>query len=132
MKIREDQLDSLEERAREEYIDRLTGLVKEQNTGIPPGTDDFTLRRMVENGVARARAHGLTWESSIGKFVGLMFGVAPNFDEYPTVRAVLADPRLSPNERVAELFKRVSSDEWTGASRRYDMRAWGDLGGRNG
>lgn len=124
MEIRRQQMESLEEQSAGNFVDRLTALVKAQNTGIPPGTSDRGLRRMVEHGVDKAKARGLTWESSIGKFVGLMFAIAPNFDSHPPVNEVLSDLKLPPDERVAELFRRVTPEQWQGAVQRYDMSAW--------
>ena len=124
MQIRKNQMAAFEHQYAEAFVDRLTLLVKQQNTGIPPGVDDADLRAMVAHGVERARGHGLTWESSIGRFVGLMFAIAPNFDQHVPVSAVLADDTLPPDERVPELFRLLTPEQWTGAVRRYDLSAW--------
>lgn len=124
--IRPDQMSVFDEQAERGFVDHLRELVKRQGAPLPPGTDDIRLTEMIRHGIARARSHGLTWESSIGKFVGLMFAVAPNFDEYPPIRAILSNPRVPPNERVALLMDRVTPEQWSGASRRYALPAWSE------
>lgn len=125
MKIRKSQFANLDERAVDDFVERVAGMVRQQNQSlIPPGVDDAHLRTMVRHGIEKAKRYGLTWESSIGKFVGLMFGIAPNFDEHLAVQAILVDPLIAPNERVEELFRRLKPEQWEGAVRRYDMNAW--------
>lgn len=122
--VRNDQMAAFQTSAERDFEDRILALVRRQNTGIPPGTSEERLREMVVNGIRRARSHGLTAEQPIGKFVGLMFGIAPNFDQYPPVRAILADPRVEPNRRVQALLDGLTTQQWTGAARRYDLAAW--------
>jgi hypothetical protein len=85
---------------------------------------DDILREMAENGIIRARSHGLTWESSLTHFVALMFEIAPNFDEHPAVRRVLREPSVPADERMDLLTERVSEEEWEEAQQIYDRDAW--------
>jgi hypothetical protein len=79
---------------------------------------------MVRSGVARGRAHGLTWESSLTKFVALMFVIAPNFDRQPAAAAVLSDASLAPDERVDALIDRLSERDWRQARAAANAGAW--------
>jgi hypothetical protein len=124
MRIRWEQMKAFDAEADRAFVEMLKGLVLQQGSPIPPGTDDRQLTQMIHNGIARARSHGLTWQSSIGKFVGLMFAVAPNFDEYPPIRAILANSSVLPDERVPRMMERITGEQWAGASRRYDLSAW--------
>jgi hypothetical protein len=80
--------------AEERFVDRAASYVRtEFGSAIDP-IDDVELRAMVKNGIARARRHGITLESSLVRFLLLMFQVAPNFDEHPAFACVLADADL--------------------------------------
>jgi hypothetical protein len=67
--------------------------------------DEARLRGMVREGLARGRAYGLTWESSLGIFVILSVTVGPDFDQKPRVRQILLDESRPPNERVKRLIR---------------------------
>jgi hypothetical protein len=82
------------------------------------------LRRLVGSGLARARALGMDWESSLMAFVVLMFVVAPNFDEHPLIQRVLKDERVAANARLGQLWERTSDENWEAARKNYDARAW--------
>jgi hypothetical protein len=79
---------------------------------------------MVGQGVARARAYGLTWESSITSFVILMFKVAPNFDQHPAINRALNDTQVAPDARIQRLLEVTTSSDWWEAKDRYDRAAW--------
>lgn len=85
---------------------------------------DDVLRELVRCGFERARAYGMTWESSITTFVILMFVVAPNFDEHPVIRHILRDGRVPPDSRLDELWERTSDENWEAAARKYSPSAW--------
>lgn len=92
--------------------------------GIPP----HLVWRMIEAGIERARRHGLTTDEQIIGFVGVMFEIAPNFHEEPTLRKVLSDPRRTPAERWEALFADTPAlnAAWERAAHPdfYDERAW--------
>lgn len=85
---------------------------------------DARLHKMVEDGVVRARAYGLTWESSLTGFVVLMFKVAPNFDQHPAINRALTDTLVAPDERIKRLLEVTTSSDWWEAKERYDPAAW--------
>lgn len=78
--------------------------------------DDAHLRAAIRAGVAQGRAFGLTWQSSLGAFVGLSIVVGPRFHEHPAVRAILTDETIPPDERIAALRDRLTEEEWREAS----------------
>jgi hypothetical protein len=82
------------------------------------------LGAVVDSGLARARSHHLTWESSLNAFVTLMVTVAPNFDEQPTIRAALAEDHRPPDFRMQELGDRVAPQDWEAAAMAYDPKCW--------
>ena len=93
--------------------------------GWPP---EMLLER-VRSGIGRARAYGFTWESSIAKFVALMLRIAPNFDEYPPIAALLARTDIPPEARADLLFTDISPEDWSRAEDRYNIYAWQDYAG---
>ncbi|MFN2531630.1 MAG: hypothetical protein ABR555_10060 [Pyrinomonadaceae bacterium] len=85
---------------------------------------DGQLSALVQNGIARARSHGINWESSITAFVVLMFKAAPNFDEHPEIKALLIAGDKPADERFALLLQKTSAAAWTEVKERYDAAAW--------
>lgn len=83
------------------------------------------LEQMVNNGIARGRSRGLTWESSLMRYVELMFSIAPNFDEHPQIRSTLMNESIPPDERLNIVVEKTSYGEWREVTRRYDPMAWG-------
>lgn len=87
--------------------------------------DDATFLKMARTGIARARSHGMTWESSITAFVAIMLTVAPNFDSHPLIRRVLADGGVEPDLRIEHLWGQTSEANWDVAVAMYDAGVWG-------
>jgi hypothetical protein len=85
---------------------------------------DERLRRMVEEGIARARDYGMDWEATITAFVVLMVVAAPNFDQHPLIERVLRDERTPANSRIDQLWKRTSEENWEVVRKNYDPTAW--------
>jgi len=53
-----------------------------------------------------------------------MFELAPNFDEHPSFRRVLADPGLAPELKMKRLSQVITDKEWEEALRLYDRNFW--------
>jgi F0F1-type ATP synthase delta subunit len=53
-----------------------------------------------------------------------MFELAPNFDEHPSFRKVLADPSLPAEGKMKLLSQVISDQEWREASELYDRGFW--------
>jgi len=67
---------------------------------------------LIQSGVERARSYGLSWESSIADFVGLMFDVGLKFDRHPKIHFLLTDEKTEPNLRIKLLMEKLSNYEW--------------------
>lgn len=124
MRISKGQLETLDRQSEESFIDRLMQYLRTEQTVWVADCSDEQLRQRVRCGVARARSHGFTWESSIGKFTALMFRYAPNFDQHPSIAAVLNCHDVPSEERADLLFSRVSVSQWDEAMQDYDPTAW--------
>ena len=107
-----------------EILDHVTHTMPEEVRGIPP----HLVAAMIETGIERARGHGLSTDEDIVAFVGVMFEIAPNFDDEPTLRAVLAEKTLTPAQRWQALFAGTPSlaTAWerAAAPQFYDAAAW--------
>ena len=124
MIIRKQQMNTLDDQAQKSFTDRMMKYLREKQTVWVANSPDDELRRRVNSGVARARSHGFEWESSVMKFVGLMFRFAPNFDEYPPIEALLARKDVPSEQRADLLFTEISAEQWQAVSDRYDPAGW--------
>ncbi len=124
LNIRQDQLETLDKIAEARFAERLVAYLREKQSIWVKHSPDDELRKRVRWGINRARSHGFTWESSIMKFVGLMFRIAPNFDEYPPVAAVLVRTDVPRDELADLLFDEITAEQWEDAMKLYDPATW--------
>lgn len=132
--IRQNQIDTFDSSAERAFRARIAAYLRQRHSGSVirfdgrhasvRELDERTLRDLIGVGLTRARAHGLTWQSSLNAFVTLMVTVSPNFDQHPEVRAVLAAAHCPPDFRMQELRERVSQQDWEAAAAAYDSKAW--------
>ncbi|HKV38185.1 MAG TPA: hypothetical protein VJX67_03150 [Blastocatellia bacterium] len=134
LKIRPEQFDAFKEIADAAFARRLVQYVRDHHpeavvkfssgqSTISRLRDDV-IRTMIKAGIARARAYGMTWESSIAAFVVLMFLTAPNFDQHPLIERVLKDQEVGPDSRIENLWHRVSGQNWRAVESYYDANEW--------
>jgi hypothetical protein len=95
----------------------------QQNTTVQQLPEEV-LKGLVRKGIARARAYGLTWESTVGSFVVIRFVAAPNFDAHPLVRRTLKDERVPADLRIDQLWRRTTAKTWAKVRERYDPADW--------
>jgi hypothetical protein len=86
---------------------------------------DDILSKMVRRGIARARQYGITWRSTLLAFVTLMLVSAPNFDDHPSLRRVLFDCDIDPDERLDKMIEDSTEENWMDVERAYNAGAWG-------
>ena len=122
--VSQKQVDALDRKALEKFVDQLMGYLRSKQTIWVARYPDEELRHKILWGIARARTHGFTGASDIAKFVGLVFRVAPNFDEYPSIDALLSRTDVPPEERAKMLFTDIPPEHWEAARLRYDPAAW--------
>lgn len=122
--IREQQIETLQQHAEEDFVERLMKHLRETQDAETFELDDEELRRRVEFGIEKARGYELTWEKPIVFFVRLMFSIAPNFDEQENIQDVLDAPFDEPNEKMDYLLDNTSDEDWEEAAVSYDEAAW--------
>ena len=134
LKIRPEQIRAFQPVADAEFVERLAVHVRAEHADapvfLPEGETtvglltDERLHEMVRRGVERARSYGITWESTLGAFVTIMFVAAPNFDEHPLIRRVLSDEKVDANARVERLWELTTEENWEVVAQNYDASAW--------
>lgn len=86
--------------------------------------EDDALLALVRGGVARARRYGMEAESALAAFVVTMFLTAPNFDEHPLIRRVLADDKIPPDRKIDRLLQSVTARNLKVVKDTYNPAAW--------
>src|SRR5258708_7547093 len=71
---------------------------------------DEPLRQTVRARLERARAYGMTWESTLTSFVALTFVVAEHFDDQPAIHRVLSDDQIEPDLRIDQLWEQTTDE----------------------
>jgi hypothetical protein len=134
LKVRPEQSDAFQLQAEADFVERIAAYLVADYSDLviqlpegPLSVEQIPadqLSQMIENGIARARVYGLSFESSLSAFVTLMFVVAPNFDENPSIHQVLTDEKTETNSRLDNLWGRTSEENWATAKQMYDANAW--------
>jgi hypothetical protein len=124
LKIRAEQMEVFQRRAEEAFVRRVVQHLRSEHAKAIERYDDGLLREIVQEGIGRARRHGLTWESSLTAFVALLFEVAPDFDRHPSIARILQDERIPANHRVRALVDRIGEEEWEEAAGLGDPDRW--------
>jgi len=135
LKIRPEQVQAFQPIAEAGFVRRLTDYVRKVHgdaiVRIPSGAMSIAqvpttvLSIMIQNGIARGRRYGLSWESSLAAFVVIMIIAAPNFDEHPLIQRVLRQDDAAPERRIDGIWRRISSQNWKAVESYYDPGAWG-------
>jgi hypothetical protein len=134
LKVRKEQIEAFKPQAEASFVSKVVDYLRENHADVlvqfpeeaspVKEISEERLREMARNGIARARAYGMTWESSITAFVVLMFVIAPNFDDHPLIHRVLSDEKVGPNSRIDQLWERTSEENWKVAKQDYNRSAW--------
>jgi hypothetical protein len=134
MRIRSEQMDAFRQQADEVFINGIEEHLLEEaaetivrlplHTCTIEEVPSDILRQMIQNGINRARNYGLTWESTLFGFVWLMFDVAPNFDNHPLIRRILASDIQPEDRRIDLLWEQISDENWKATEDGYDPNAW--------
>ena len=135
LKIRPEQLEVFQRKVEDAFVEDLIDyLVTEHPDCVVQLTNKIstikeipqpTLRKIVRNGIARAKTYHLTWKSSLSAFVVLMFVAAANFDEHPLIQRVLRDENVESDSRIDQLWERTSEKDWEAVRQNYHSDAWG-------
>ena len=133
-KIRKDQLNLFQPDAEEAFVRRVMDYLRERHgektVRLPEGNavvfdlPEETLRPMVEGGLARARAYGISWKSSLISYVVLMFLTAPNFDEQRIVYEYLTNEKIEADRRIDIMMDELPNKVWQEVEEIYAPERW--------
>jgi hypothetical protein len=137
MIIRTEQITVFEDKAEEDFVQRLAAHLREnypeslvrqaETDDLVKDLSDEVLFELVRVSIQRARKYDLTYESSISAFTALMFSTAPNFDMYNLSNLCLKDENVEPNDRLDEILKIFNEGHWEKVILNYDVTAWEPL-----
>jgi hypothetical protein len=122
--IREEQIQYFIAADEEQLVEVISRAIREINPERVADYTDEKLGKMVRIGIERAKSHDLTRGEDIAAFVAVMFEIAPKFDEQEEIKAVLNDPMFPPEDRLYQLFERVSEGAWEEAEKLYEDTFW--------
>jgi len=126
--IRKEQYDSFLQTDKKRFVELILQHIIETMPDEIRGIPTYLVCDMIETAIKRARSHELNSDEQIMAYVSVMFEIAPNFDEEPTLQAILTDENLKPEKRWDKLFS--DSDKinkaWEQAAQPnfYDKNAW--------
>ena len=83
-----------------------------------------TLQSRISYALDRARRYNLVSVSDMVGYVSLMFEVAPNFDEHPSVRQALEDPTAPPLAKMQYLSSQIPESVWQEVVLNFDRNFW--------
>ena len=106
------------------FVGRVVEHLRNHHAQDVRGLADDILGERARTGIARARQYGLSWERNLMAFVGLMFAIAPRFDEHEPIRRLLEDEAVVPNLRLDRVVRLTSEAVWREAQ--VGREAWWD------
>ncbi len=113
MIIRSSQLEAFQAVEDRKFAQRLLKLLSDRlPESLQQAAGDEGLE-FVRRGIARARGHGFTWQSTIADFVGIMVQTGSDFDRHPAVAAILERTDLSEGQRMPALLREITQATWT-------------------
>ena len=111
-----------------ENDDALVRLIRQIMRECCPGRvenySDKVLDGMIRLGLEKAKKHKFAKAETIAAYVTVMFEIAPNFDEQPTIKQVLEDDNYIEDDRFFQLWSRVDEKVWHDAEKGYDAKIW--------
>jgi hypothetical protein len=133
MIIRSQQMDVLEDARARDFV---TGMVEHLRTFAPQLSrilGEERIHKVVESGIGRAQAYGLTNRGPVRFFIDLMFALGNGFDtdpQLPWAAAILGDSRI-PDQmlRADRLYRAMKAymDEVAGPDNAHAMKALKNL-----
>jgi hypothetical protein len=138
MVIREDQISLFDRTVKTAFIEQLAAYLRSRhgNTVVRLSDGELpvaalaggTLETLVQTGIDRASAYGISWRSALASFVVTMFVVAPNFNEDTCVHRLLSDGDIEPDYRMDSVREHVTEGHWKVVRQTYDKDSWGLMG----
>lgn len=102
----------------------IKNLVRKEHAYVVEGLPEDIFDEMIASGVQTGRGYGLTASEALATFVLLMLEFGPEFHRHPSIRAMLTDPALAPEERLEAVIERTPSDTWEQIQSAIHRQTW--------
>lgn len=115
--IRKEQMEALENYAREKFRERMFQHVKElvqQDPEKHGQMDDEEIRELVQKGIEKAEGYNIESEQYIEGYIDLMVEIDPGFDEQEDMawaRSILDNEKLSEGAKINFIRQQLSEQE---------------------
>lgn len=107
-------------------VDFVANHLRRNKPDVVRGMAPEAFEGLVSVALARARGHGFKTPSDLSVFAVLMFDVAPNFDEHPSVRECFGQALGSAGGGLGEALAALPGHVWRECVERYDEKVWSD------
>jgi hypothetical protein len=122
----------------EAFQSELLRLLRKEHALAVQGCPEEVLRGRVRMAVAKGRAMGLSWRSSLGAWVELMFEFGPNIDRHPAFRSLrlrrwreecAAEQEEDENQLIVSALARLSMEQLDDLRAFADVSLWSEAAG---
>ena len=107
MRIRSEQLQTLDDAARADLYQRLAAYLRRQLPAATGGLSDSALLERIAAAAGKAVGYGVKTDAAVSEFVCISFAAGERFDEMPEVQAYLSQPSMTPDLKVRMLARQV-------------------------
>jgi hypothetical protein len=110
LKIRKEQIDTLEQDAEHRFEQKAMKLMRECWEEDCAELSDEELLELVRPGIAKARSYGLEDDRSICNFLNFRFGISHDFPikgEHDWAEDILSDKYFSSEEKIEEILDEI-------------------------
>lgn len=122
--LRKEQLLACQNKIEEDLIYIVALHLKSHHPQLVEDLNDETLFSRVAFGLKKARSYQFENVRDMAAFVGLMFEVAPNFDQHPLIQGVLKDRTIPNTSKLMHLAQQMSETVWREAALLYAGPFW--------
>src|SRR5438309_6607152 len=110
MRIRSEQLRLMGAAFETQFELALAAHIRQHHREASTGIADPDLRARVRIGVLQAKRYGLSWQSSIACFVGLMFEYGSSFADHPLINPYLRSSQ--PDLALDKAIDSLTDEQW--------------------
>jgi hypothetical protein len=110
--IRPEQMRAFERADEDRFCRQAADYLRSEHSAVVGELPQAELRRRVDLAFERARRFHFTQRASVLGYIALMFTVAPEFDNHPTIYEILNQDWIPPDARLAYLAEAISPEEW--------------------
>lgn len=123
-KVSEESLEALRRREPVNLVDACRGHLQNELPEFIEGVSRAGVDERIGNALTRGRLRGLWRGDDLMAFVGLSFQFAPNFDEQPRIRELIARFAGSDEAVMIKVAEYATDADWTDVIAKYDAAAW--------